>query len=182
MDTENSNAMVKVRSASLDDADAITEIYSHHVLHGIATFEEIAPDVDDMAGRMSKVIERGLPWLVAEKDGKVLGYAYAGPFHLRSAYRFTVEDSIYLAPSAFGRGVGSLLLAELIERCRKAGMIQMMAVIGDSQNMGSISLHRKFGFSDMGIARNIGFKFGKWVDVVYMQLELQSPGIVAQVT
>lgn len=166
---------VEIRVATEADIARITEIYSHHVLNGIATFEEVAPDETEMLRRMTAIRSKDMPWFVAEVEGTVLGYAYAGPFHARSAYRFAVEDSIYLAPEALGKGLGSKLLARLIDACRAKGLIQMMAVIGDSNNDGSIGLHRKFGFRDLGVARDIGFKFGRWIDVVYMQLELQTP-------
>lgn len=167
-----------IRTADTKDIARITEIYCHHVLNGIATFEEVAPDETEMLRRLTAIRSKDLPWFVAEVEGTVLGYAYAGPFHARSAYRFAVEDSIYLAPEALGHGIGSKLLSRLIDECRARGLIQMMAVIGDSENHGSIGLHRKYGFRDLGVARDIGFKFGRWIDVVYMQLELQSPGIV----
>ena len=169
---------VAVRNADEADIPQITAIYAHHVLNGIATFEEVAPDQDEMLRRLTTIRSKGMPWFVADLGGSILGYAYAGPFHARSAYRFAVEDSIYLAPEAMGQGVGSMLLSRLIAECRNMGLVQMMAVIGDSDNHGSIGLHRKFGFRDLGVARDIGFKFGRWIDVVYMQLELQSPNIV----
>lgn len=158
---------------SLDaDLPAITAIYHHAVLHGTGTFELDPPDAAEMGRRRAEVLGRGLPWLVAERDGQLLGYAYANYFRPRMAYRFCLEDSIYLAPEAQGAGVGSLLLAELIARCETAGARQLVAVIGDSANQGSIGLHRRLGFRDMGVMQAAGWKFDRWLDVVFMQREL----------
>lgn len=158
---------------SLDaDLPAITAIYRHAVLHGTGTFELDAPDEAEMGRRRAEVLGRQLPWLVAERDGTVIGYAYANYFRPRMAYRFCLEDSIYLAPEAQGAGVGRLLLAELIARCEAAGARQMVAVIGDSANAGSIGLHRRLGFRDMGVMQAAGWKFDRWLDVVFMQREL----------
>lgn len=158
---------------SLDaDLPAITAIYRHAVLHGTGTFELDPPDEAEMGRRRAEVLGRQLPWLVAERDGVVLGYAYANYFRPRMAYRFCLEDSIYLAPEAQGAGVGSLLLAELIARCEAAGARQMVAVIGDSANAGSIGVHRRLGFRDMGVMQAAGWKFERWLDVVFMQREL----------
>lgn len=158
---------------SLDaDLPAITAIYRHAVLHGTGTFELDPPDEAEMGRRRAEVLGRGLPWLVAERDGALLGYAYANYFRPRMAYRFCLEDSIYLAPEAQGAGVGSLLLAELIARCEAAGARQMVAVIGDSANLGSIGVHRRLGFRDMGVMQAAGWKFDRWLDVVFMQREL----------
>ena len=154
------------------DLPAITAIYAHAVQHGTGTFELDAPDQAEMARRRAEVLGRELPWLVAERDGKVLGYAYANYFRPRMAYRFCLEDSIYLAPEAQGAGVGSLLLAELIARCEAAGARQMVAVIGDSANTGSIRLHSRMGFRDIGVMQAAGWKFDRWLDVVFMQREL----------
>lgn len=158
---------------SLDaDLPAITAIYHHAVLHGTGTFELDPPDAAEMGRRRAEVLGRALPWLIAERDGQLLGYAYANYFRPRMAYRFCLEDSIYLAPAAQGAGVGSLLLAELIARCETAGARQMVAVIGDSANQGSIGLHRRLGFRDMGVMQAAGWKFDRWLDVVFMQREL----------
>jgi phosphinothricin acetyltransferase len=156
------------------DADlaAIAAIYRHHVLHGTGTFELDAPDDTEMARRHADVVGKGLPWLVAERDGAVLGYAYANHFRPRRAYRFCVEDSIYLAPGAEGRGLGRLLLAELIARCEALGARQMLAVIGDAANGGSIGVHRALGFEPAGVLKASGWKFGRWLDVVLMQRPL----------
>lgn len=158
---------------SLDaDLPAITAIYHHAVLHGTGTFELDPPDAAEMGRRRAEVLGRALPWLIAERDGQLLGYAYANYFRPRMAYRFCLEDSIYLAPAAQGAGVGSLLLAELIARCETAGARQLVAVIGDSANQGSIGLHRRLGFRDMGVMQAAGWKFDRWLDVVFMQREL----------
>jgi len=156
------------------DGDAIAAIYGHHVLHGRASFETEAPSATEMRRRMAKILEAGFPVLMAELDGRVAGYAYAGPFHHRAAYAGTVEDSIYVDHSQARRGVGRALLSALIDKLRADGLQQIMAVIGDSANAGSIELHRALGFREIGVARDIGFKFGGFVEVVYMQLPLQS--------
>ncbi|MCC7266132.1 MAG: N-acetyltransferase [Caulobacteraceae bacterium] len=161
-----------VRPSTPADVEAIAAIYGHHVLTGFGSFEEEPPSVEDMAGRRAAIVDRGLPWLVAEAAGRVLGYAYAGPFRPRAAYRYTVEDSVYVAADAQGRGAGRALLTDLIARCETLDLRQMVAVIGDSGNAGSIGLHRALGFSDIGTGRGFGFKHGRWVDVVWMQLAL----------
>lgn len=159
--------------ATDDDGDAIVAIYGHHVLHGRASFETEAPDAAEMRARMQKILDAGLPVLMAELDGRIAGYAYAGPFHHRAAYGGTVENSIYVNHAMARRGIGRALLSSLIHQVRQAGFHQMMAVIGDSANAGSIKLHRALGFREIGVAKRIGFKFGSFVDVVYMQLPLQ---------
>ncbi|MFN8759385.1 MAG: GNAT family N-acetyltransferase [Tagaea sp.] len=161
-----------LRAAVDADLPAIQAIYAHHVLHGLGTFEETPPDLAEIAARRKAVVEKGLPWLVADAGGEILGYAYAGPFRPRSAYRFAVEDSIYVAPSAARRGVGKALLAELLTRCAAWGARQMVAVIGDSGNAGSIGVHSALGFANMGKIAGVGFKHGRWVDVVIMQKAL----------
>jgi L-amino acid N-acyltransferase YncA len=158
-----------------DDLGRIQAIYAHHVLHGLASFEEEAPDVEEIGRRRADVLARGLPHLVAERGGLVLGFAYAGPYRLRRAYRYTVEDSIYVAEDCRGMGVGRALLAELIGRSTAAGCRQMIAVIGDSGNAASIGLHASLGFAEAGVLRAVGFKFGRWVDSVLMQRAL-GPG------
>jgi L-amino acid N-acyltransferase YncA len=171
--------MQLLRSAQTEDIGAITAIYRHHVLTGLASFEEIPPNESDMASRMAAIRERGLPYLCLEVTEPVtarphvVGYAYAGPYRTRSAYRLTVEDSIYLAPGQTGRGYGRLLLARLIQDCRALQLREMVAVIGDSANLASIELHRQLGFTEVGILRRVGFKFDRWVDSVLMQLALQ---------
>jgi len=161
-----------IRPSTADDVPAIAAIYAWHVLNGTGTFELEAPDTPEMARRRADVIDKGLPWLVAERDGEVLGYAYANHFRPRRAYRFCLEDSIYLAPAAQGQGVGRLLLAELISQCEARGARQMLAVIGDSANAGSIGVHRTLGFEQTGLIRSAGWKFDRWLDVVMMQRPL----------
>lgn len=161
-----------IRSSTDADVPALTAIYRHAVDHGTGTFELDAPDEAEMTRRRQEVLGRQLPWLVAERDGAVLGYAYANYFRPRMAYRFCLEDSVYLAPEAQGQGVGKLLLAELIARCEAAGARQMVAVIGDSANQGSVGLHRALGFADMGVMKAAGWKFERWLDVVFMQRSL----------
>ncbi|WP_116131643.1 GNAT family N-acetyltransferase [Tropicimonas sp. IMCC34043] len=161
-----------VRAAEPADMAAIHRIYTHEVLHGIATFEEVPPDLSEMTRRWQAVCDAGLPWLVAERAGAVVGYAYAGRYHARSAYRFTLEDSVYIAPEARGAGVGKALLRRLIALCGSGGARQMLAIIGNSGNAGSVGLHRSLGFADVGVLRSVGFKHGRWIDVVVMQLAL----------
>jgi len=163
---------VVVRDARDEDMAAIQAIYRHFVLKSSASFEEEPPSVEEMAARRRRTLERGLPYLVAEIDGEVLGYTYAGAFRFRSAYRYTIEDSIYVAPNLARRGLGSALLGALIARCTALGYRQMIAVIGDSANQGSIALHRRLGFRQEGVLRGVGLKFGRWVDVVIMHLPL----------
>lgn len=163
---------VVLRPATVSDVPDITAIYAHHVLTGIATFEEVPPDPAEMARRHAAVTGRGLPYLVAEEEGRVLGYAYAGPYRERSAYRYTVEDSVYLDPAAQRRGIGRALVVRLIEDCTAWGARQMLAVIGDSGNAGSVGLHTSLGFREVGTQRAVGFKFGRWVDTVTMQRSL----------
>ena len=163
---------LRIRPSTEHDLPSIQAIYEHAVLHGTGTFETEVPNLAEMARRRQEVLSRSLPWLVAESDGRVLGYAYANYFRPRMAYRFCLEDSIYLHPDSQGKGVGRLLLAELIARCEAAGARQMLAVIGDSENAGSIGLHSALGFEHTGVLRNSGWKFGRWLDVVLMQRQL----------
>jgi phosphinothricin acetyltransferase len=165
-------APLAIRPSTADDLPAITAIYAWNVDHGTGTFELEAPDLAEMTRRRDDVLGKGLPWLVAERGGQVLGYAYANHFRPRRAYRFCLEDSIYLADQARGQGIGRLLLAELVARCEAAGARQMLAVIGDSANAGSIGVHRALGFEHTGILRSAGWKFGRWLDVVLMQKPL----------
>lgn len=164
-----------IRASLAADLDAITTIYAWNAEHGTGTFELEGPPRDEMARRRDDVLGKGLPWLVAERDGEVLGYAYANHFRPRLAYRFALEDSIYLAPQAQGQGIGRLLLAELVAQCTARGARQMLAVIGDSANAASIALHRAQGFSEVGTLRAAGWKFERWLDVVLMQRTL-GPG------
>jgi phosphinothricin acetyltransferase len=160
-----------IRDATPTDLDALIAIYGHHVLTGLGTFEETPPERADMAARVAAVQEKGLPYLVAEDEG-VLGFAYAGPFRPRAAYRYTVEDSIYVAPGAVGCGVGKALLRAVIARCEALAMRQMIAVIGDSGNAASIGLHRSLGFEMKAVLPSVGFKHNRWVDIVWMQRAL----------
>jgi phosphinothricin acetyltransferase len=163
---------VIIRAATSDDAEALAAIYGHHVLHGFGTFEEEPPSAAEMERRRAAIAEKGLPYLVAEAEGKVLGFAYAGPFRPRAAYRYTLEDSVYIAPDAIGRGVGRAVLSAVIEACAALGVRQVVAVIGDSGNVASIGLHRSLGFVDAGVGKSFGFKHGRWVDIVWMQRSL----------
>ncbi len=153
--------------------ELVQAIYSFYVTRTCASFEEAPPSVEEMTRRLIKTTqERGLPYLVAESDGEVVGYTYAGPWRFRSAYRYTIEDSIYVAPSVTRRGVGAALLGALVERCTDLGYRQMIGVIGDSANHGSINLHRRLGFRQEGVLRGVGLKFGRWVDAVIMHRPL----------
>src|SRR3569623_2623397 len=158
-----------VRAATQADAQALADIYGHAVLHGFGTFEEEPPAAADMEARRMAIVSQGLPYLIAEEAGRVLGFAYAGPFRPRAAYRYTLEDSVYVAPEAAGTGVGRTVLSAGIVACEALGVRQLMAVIGDSQNAASIALHRSRGFEQTGVGRSVGFKHGRWVDIVHMQ-------------
>lgn len=164
-----------IRPSDALDIPAIAAIYAWSVRHGTGTFELDAPDEAETARRRDDVLAKGLPWLVAERGGSVVGYAYANHFRPRRAYRFCLEDSIYLAPEAQGQGVGRALLAELLSRCEARGARQVLAVIGDSANRGSIGLHRALGFRPVGLLEASGWKFERWLDVVIMQRTL-GPG------
>lgn len=166
---------LELRPAEPDDFTTIHDIYRHHVLTGLGSFELEPPDRAELVRRYEDVRGRQLPYLVAKRDGRLVGYAYVGPFRARPAYRFTVEDSIYIAADAIGQGVGRALLGALIERCAALGLRQMIAVIGDSGNAGSIALHRALGFGEPLVLQGAGFKFGRWVDIVLMQRPL-GPG------
>lgn len=165
-------AAFALRDSTEGDIDAIQAIYATHVLNGSATFEEVAPEATEMARRRADIVARRLPYLVGGIDGTVQGFAYAAPFRHRSAYRYTVEDSIYIDPAAVGRGLGRALLGALITRCTALGYRQMVAVIGDSANEASIRLHAGLGFCHAGTLVAVGFKFGRWVDAVSMQRPL----------
>ena len=164
--------MTVIRQALVTDAGALAAIYGHHVRHGLGTFEEVPPSAEDMADRLSAVLERGLPYLVADVDDHLAGFAYATPFRMRAAYRYTVEDSVYIAPDRIGQGIGKALLGALVSRCEGAGLHQMLAMIGDSGNGGSIGVHRACGFQEVGTLTGVGFKAGRWVDVVMMRRPL----------
>ena len=162
----------EIRPATEADLPSITDIYGHAVRHGTATFELIPPDLAEMTRRFRVLMEGGFPYLVAALDGTVVGYAYAGAYRPRPAYRFTVENSIYLEPAIHRRGIGLKLLRRLIDECETCGYRQMIAVIGDSANAGSIGLHTVCGFQMIGTHPNVGLKFGRWLDTVMMQLTL----------
>jgi phosphinothricin acetyltransferase len=163
---------LEIRSAVEADLPPVTEIYDHAVRYGTATFELIPPDVAEMTRRFRTLTQAGFPYLVASLEGRVIGYAYAGPYRPRPAYRFTVENSIYLAPATHRRGIGMQLLKRLIMDCEARGFRQMIAVIGDSANAGSIGVHSRAGFQMIGTHPSVGLKFGRWLDTVMMQLAL----------
>ncbi len=163
-----------VRDATEADVPVLAAIYGDACLHGFGTFEEAAPPPAEMARRLAEVKSLGLPYLVAESGGLVVGLCYAKPFRPRSAYRYTVEDSVYVAPGQAGKGVGRMMLAELISRCEAMDLRQMTAVIGDSENAGSLALHAALGFEHSGVFKAVGRKHGRWVDIVFMQRALNS--------
>src|ERR1700751_751439 len=166
---------VVIRPSREGDVAEIAKIYGYHVLHGLASFEEVPPDADELASRRRDSLARVLPHLVGEQTGRVLGYCYAGPYRPRSAYRFTLEDSIYSDKTAVGRGLGRALLATVLDRCAELGYRQMVAVIGGSDTWPSLRLHAALGFTRIGVLPAVGFKFGSWVDIVLMQRTL-GPG------
>jgi len=161
-----------LRAANEADLAAITEIYRYHVAHGTASFEIELPDMEEMTRRWRETVRRGFPYIVAEIDGKVLGYAYGGQYRPRVGYRYTVEDSVYIHHEHVGRGLGGALLAEFIRQCESAGFRQMVAAIGDSTNIASIRLHEEFGFRKVGTLSAVCWKFNRWIDSVLMQKEL----------
>jgi len=166
-------AELHIREADAGDAAGLAEIYGHYVLKGTATFEEVPPDAAEMARRLQALRGRGYDWLVADHGGRIAGYAYLGPHKERSAYRYTAEDTVYVAPDQVGGGIGTRLLQTLLGRARQSRRFaSVMAVIGDSANAGSIGLHANLGFRHVGTASGLGFKFGRFIDVVYMQLVL----------
>jgi phosphinothricin acetyltransferase len=163
-----------IRAATAADIPAITAIYGHAVRHGTASFELEPPDAAEMTRRLATLLDAGYPYLVAEADDGLAGYAYAGPYRPRPAYRWSVEDSVYVAPHMHRRGIGAALLDRLIAAAEQRGYRQMVAVIGDSAQMPSIALHRAAGFRPIGTIENVGFKFGRWLDTVLMQRALGS--------
>ena len=167
-----------IRAATAADIPAITAIYDHAVRHGTASFELEPPDATEMTRRRQALVEAGYPYVVAEADGVVAGYAYAGPYRPRPAYRWSVEDSVYVAPAMQRRGIGAALLDRLIAEAEQRGYRQMIAVIGDSAQMPSIELHRAAGFRPIGTIEHVGFKLGRWLDTVLMQRAL-GPGAAA---
>jgi L-amino acid N-acyltransferase YncA len=164
-----------IRDATPEDVPAIREIYAHHVLTGTASFEETPPDGDEMLARYRGLVERGYPYRVAVRDGAILGYAYAGPYRPRPAYRYTVENSVYLHPDAQRQGIGRRLLVDLIAECEARDFRLMLAIVGDSGHTASIGLHAACGFTHVGTIRSVGYKFGRWLDSVLMQRPL-GPG------
>jgi len=175
-----SGAAPIIRPSRDDDVGAIAAIYGYHVVHGVASFEEVPPAVDEITRRRAEIVARGLPYLVAEcpngtDGGRVVGYCYASPFRPRAAYRFTLEDSIYIDAAEVGRGVGRALLQPLLARCAELGYRQMAAVIGGRETIPSIRLHEALGFTHVGVLPAVGFKFGRWIDIVLMQRAL-GPG------
>ena len=164
--------MPTIRQSSLQDVPSIARIYAHHVAHGTGSFETEAPDVAEMTRRRDEVLARQLPYLVAEHDGQVVGFAYANWFKPRPAYRFSAEDSIYVDDSMRGQGVGKLLLQALIAQCEAAGARKLIAVIGDSANQGSVGVHQAAGFRHVGTMESVGWKFDRWLDVVMMEKTL----------
>jgi L-amino acid N-acyltransferase YncA len=167
---------LEIRLATAADLPTITEIYGHAVVYGTATFELIPPDIGEMTRRFDSLMKGGFPYLVAARDSRAVGYAYVGPYRPRPAYRFTVENSVYLAPSVQQRGIGTALLQRLIAESEARGFRQMIAVIGDSANAASIGVHSRCGFEMIGTHPNVGFKFGRWLDTVMMQLALGEGG------
>jgi phosphinothricin acetyltransferase len=163
---------VSIRACQERDVPAIAAIYHHHVFNSPATFELEPPGVEEMMARRTRLLEKGFPYLVAERGGEVIGYAYAGPYRTRPAYRFTVENSVYVHPGNLRQGVGQLLMTALLAECAQKGFRQVIAVIGDSANHASIRLHEKLGFYLVGTLRSVGFKFDRWYDSVLMQREL----------
>lgn len=163
---------ITIRPAEDADMDAVTAIYAHHVLHGLASFETDAPDGAEMRRRRADVVAKGLPYLIATDDDAVFGYAYASPYRPRAAYANTVENSVYVHPDATGRRIGHRLLIALIDACEACGLRQMIAVVGDSANLASIRLHEKLGFHRVGVLTNVGYKHGGWLDSVLLQREL----------
>ena len=163
---------LEIRPATVADLPSVTSIYEHAVRHGTATFELVPPDLAEMTRRFDALMDGGFPYLAALLEGSVVGYAYAGPYRPRPAYRFTVENSVYLEPAIHRRGIGLQLLQHLITECETRGFRQMIAVIGDSANAGSIGVHARCGFQMIGTHPSVGLKFGRWLDTVMMQLPL----------
>ncbi|WP_182967928.1 MULTISPECIES: GNAT family N-acetyltransferase [Enterobacteriaceae] len=167
------NTDIEIRNAQADDVQAIAALYAWHVLNGRASFEEVPPSIDEMQQRMLHIQEQGLPWLVALYRGEIVGYCYASPYRPRPAYRYTLEESIYIDTSMTAHGIGSRLLAALIAVCEQGPWRQMLAVIGDgNNNTGSLRLHKKHGFEVVGQLRSVGYKMGDWRDTVIMQRPL----------
>jgi phosphinothricin acetyltransferase len=164
--------MTLIRPSQEADIPAVQAIYAHHVLHGTGTFETEPPSVPEITARRADVLGKSLPYLVLEQEGKIQGFAYANWFKPRPAYRFSVEDSIYMRDGTSGQGLGKLLLTELLAQLERGGIRKSMAVIGDSANAGSIGVHRACGFAQIGIVKSCGWKFGQWRDIVLMEKTL----------
>lgn len=174
--TDKPVARLCIRDSVEADIAAVQRIYAHHVLNGSASFEEEPPSKQDLAARRDAVLARGLPYVVADLDGIVVGYSYASPYRARSAYRYTIEDSVYVAEGFHRLGIGRKLLSSLIARSEHGRWRQMLAVIGDSANTASINLHLDLGFEWIGVFRDVGWKFGRWTDTVLMQRPLGRAG------
>lgn len=172
MPGRSSPTLMTIRGCERGDIPAIQRIYAHHVLHGLASFELDPPDEAEIARQRQNIVAAGYPYFVAERDGEILGYAYAGPYRTRPAYRYTAENSVYIRHDLARQGIGRQLLAALIAACERHGLRQLVAVIGDSANHPSIELHRAAGFAMIGTIRSTGYKFGRWVDTVLMQKPL----------
>jgi len=170
--TRNAPAPFAVRDATAADMAGVQAIYAHNVLHGRASFEETPPTLDEMLERRRSVLAMGIPYLVADVAGEIAGYSYATSYRPRPAYRFTIEDSVYVGDRFHGRGIGAALLGALVERCNSGRWRQMLAIIGDSGNASSIAVHRRLGFEHVGTLKSVGFKLGEWTDTVLMQREL----------
>lgn len=169
----------KLRPADETDMPGVARIYGEHVLHGLASFEESPPSVDDMLARFRALKSRSFPYIVAERQNAIVGYAYAGPYRTRSAYRFTIENSVYVDRETMGEGIGRALLSQLLQECEKGPWRQMIAIIGNSGNKASIALHESQGFRLVGTLREVGFKHEQWVDSVIMQRALRASGFGA---
>lgn len=163
---------ILVRSSTVDDVAAIQKIYEYEVLKGTATFDKVPPSVQDLSEKRQSIIDRGFPHMVAEIDGRVVGYSYVSLYRQRSAYSKTVENAIYIDPDFRGQGVAKALMTEILDCCKRIGLKQVIAVIGDSENIGSITLHTKLGFRKVGVMEKVGYKFDRWIDVVLMQKSL----------
>lgn len=166
-------AKPRLRSLELRDLEQVAGIYAHYVASGVATFDEVALDVEAWSAKAGGVVARGLPFLVVERGDVIVGFGYASPWRMRPAYRHTVEDTIYVAPSYLRQGLGRMLLGNIVEGCRMAGMEQMIAVIADTGDPASEALHASYGFEEVGRLRKVGYKHGRWVDTVLMQLSLE---------